>query len=104
MKLQLPSGIRYGTGVSGEKICLGAMMGRRNTLPQDNKAPIKLRMEKLKWVDGDYDAGGAYWGNSGTGDIYCAWATGVQIFVRATSRAKAKLKVRGIHSNTTFFR
>src|ERR1035441_2568759 len=51
----------------------GADMGRPNRLPSDILAPIKLRMERLKWVDGDYDAGGSYWGG-GSGDfIYCAW-------------------------------
>lgn len=105
MKLQLSSGIDYGIGANGEKICRGAKMGRPNILPPDLNAPIKLRMEKLKWVDGDYDIAGCYWGG-GSGDfIYCAWADNVQIFVRAKSRKEAKELVRVWVElpNATFF-
>lgn len=44
---------------------IGAQMGRRNELPDDVSAPIKLQMERLRWIDGDYDHGGAYWGRNG---------------------------------------
>jgi len=81
----------------------GAQMGRRNILPNDINAPIKLRMERLKWVDGDYDQWGAYWGRSET-DVYCAWNEEVQVFVRATIRSSAKLSVRDILPNATFYR
>jgi hypothetical protein len=89
-------------------------MGRPNRLPSDILAPIKLRMERLKWVDGDYDAGGSYWGG-GSGDfIYCAWCVPhnkisgnpsplVQVFVRAKSRKDAKALVRDSIPFATFF-
>jgi len=50
----------------------GAPMGRPNTLPDDTEAPIELTLYELAWVDGDYDAGGAYWGGSDREHIYCA--------------------------------
>lgn len=40
----------------------GAPMGRRDTHADDCHAPIKLIVHHLPFVDGDYDAGGAYWG------------------------------------------
>ena len=81
----------------------GADMGRPNRLPQDVNALIKLRMERLKWVDGDYDEKGAYWGNSSGASIYCAYMSNVQIFVRAKSRKDAKSLVRDILPAATFF-
>jgi hypothetical protein len=115
MKLKLSNGLDYGEGPDGKRVCRGALMGRPNRLPQDVNAPIKLRMERLKWVDQDYDAGGAYFGG-GNGDfIYCAWGTPlneitgnpfppVQIFVRAKTRAEAKGKVKEILPLVRFFR
>lgn len=124
-KLVLPSGLRYGYDSQGNKVCVGTYMGRRNILPTDPKAPVKLRMERLKWVDGDYDQWGAYWGNSGTGSIYCAFAYEIEqrmsvyptalisdfetdtlevcIFVRALSREQAKELVRIDVPNAKFF-
>lgn len=81
----------------------GAPMGRSTRLPVDPSQPIKLRMERLRWVDHDYDQGGAYWGG-GMGD-HVYWATDtpdgsvftekeVDVFVRAKSRSEAKAKIR----------
>jgi len=93
----------YGIGANGEKICRGAQMGRPNILPQDIKAAIKLQMVRLKWIDGDFDAGGAYFGG-GRGDfIYCAYAAGVQIFVRSANRNDAKAEIRAFLPNARFF-
>lgn len=78
-------------------------MGRRNELPKDVTASIKLRMSRLQWVDGDYDKWGAYWG-AGTTDVYCAWNERVKIFVRGMSRTEAKEKVQVILPNAKFFR
>ena len=104
MKLQLSNGMDYGIGNNGEKICRGSKMGRPNILPADCNAPIKLRLEKLKWVDHDYDIAGCYWGG-GSGDfIYCAWISTIQIFVRAENREAAKQLVKEKLSNVTFFR
>lgn len=96
MKLTLPNGCsKY-----------GSQMGRRNTFPEDTNKAIKLRMEKLRWVDGDYDKWGAYWGGSNKDNIFCAWndEKGVFVFVRSGDRATAKQLVCNILPNATFFR
>ena len=70
-------------------------MGRPNHIPNDIDN-VKLHLSRLKWVDGDYDPGGVYWGRS-TKNIY--WAYGeseteqIEIFVRANDRNEAKSKV-----------
>lgn len=100
MKLILPNGSsKY-----------GARMGRRNVLPLDINTPIKLQMERLKWVDGDYDQGGAYWGGGSGDNVYCAFAYApasidfsTAIFVRAKSRIEAKELVREYLPNCRFF-
>lgn len=64
----------------------GAPMGRSNTLPNNPRSPIALLVERLEWHDGDYDRGGAYWGNTGRDWIWRATGiddTSVEIFVRA---------------------
>ncbi len=80
----------------------GAPMGRSNTLPDDtgNAAP-ELYLQRLDFVDGDYDAGGAYWGG-GIGDFIwraVSRAGDVELFVRARSRRGAVCKVEGIIPN-----
>lgn len=89
----------------------GAQMGRSNILPTNINEPIKLRMEKLRWVDGDYDQFGAYWGAGN--DIYCAYAYvnepidydfSVCIFVRAPHRTAAKMLVRDKMPEVIFYK
>ncbi len=105
----------------------GAQMGRRNALPESAAAratPCRLRLVRLKWIDGDYDQGGAYWGATRItpghwqtkGNAYTPAmdhvfrATGeigdecVEVFVRAVSREDAKAKVRESLSGAKFFR
>ena len=88
----------------------GAQMGRPNVLPDNLEARINLNMEKLRWVDGDYDQFGAYWGGGSGDDVYCAHAQWgipygeVFIFVRAKNRMIAKELVREFLPNATFFR
>jgi hypothetical protein len=101
----------------------GAPMGRRNQFPNDLKASIKLQMEQLRFVDGDYDKGGAYWGGNsnipkwikGVGYsipepeyIFCAFGEDeqnqVRIFVRAKNRKDAKSLVRDILPFARFYR
>ena len=75
----------------------GAPMGRHNTFPKElflNRSKYYLR--RLKWVDSDYDEGGAYWGNTGKGNIYRAYMDGIEIFVRAVSRVEADRKVKKV--------
>lgn len=93
----------------------GAPMGRPKHIPNDmdeRELPVKLRMVRLRWVGGDYDQGGAYWGNSGGTSIY--WAIGylhegdpkneelVEIFTRSETRNEAKNKVRETLPNAKF--
>lgn len=89
-----------------EKGCTkyGAQMGRRNRTDQYESEP--LRLYRLQWVDGDYDEGGAYWGNSGGTSIYRAVdKTGAtEIFARASNREEAKELVREELPNAIFLR
>lgn len=93
-----------------EKACdsRGASMGRADTLPENRAEAVKLRLTPLRWVGGDYDQGGAYWGNSGGTRIYCAWGdaseVAVRVFVRAADRAEAKELVREKLCNAKFYR
>ncbi len=86
----------------------GADMGRPNRLPEDLLAKGKLYVKRLKWVDGDYDEGGAYWGNTGKDYVWCAWGdineAAVRIFVRAASRDGALHEVNAVMPNVTFYR
>lgn len=86
----------------------GAQMGRANKLPIDPNAPIKLRMERLRWVGGDYDQWGAYWGHGSGSDVYCAWGEDdevqVRVFVRGHSRLAARRLVRQVLPAATFYR
>lgn len=107
-RLSLPSGVRYAYDDHNNKICVGSNMGRRDVLPKDRSAPVKLQLEKLRWVDGDYDQWGAYWGNNGRDHIYCGWGDCgdivVFIFTRASSRAHAKANIRRDLPNARFYR
>ncbi len=94
MKLTLPNG----------SSATGSQMGRRNQLPDDREATIKLRMERLRFVSGDYDQWGAYWGGGSNSWIYCAWLDQVRVFVRAENREQAKLKVRDTLPQANFYR
>lgn len=64
-------------------------MGRRDTLPDDTDARINLELERLAWVDGDYDAGGAYWGGSNEDHIWRFTGEGTELFIRAKTEAEA---------------
>lgn len=87
----------------------GADMGRRNQLPDVTDVPVRLRLQKMRMEDGDYDQGGAYWGaniNHKIGDMYAAWGewgTQVRVFVRAHDRDEAKAKVLEILPRAVFF-
>lgn len=63
----------------------GAPMGR-NSLTDDPAATVTLF--RVRFVDGDYDAGGAYWG-SGT-PLYAAIGEDFRYFLRADSLAEAR--------------
>jgi hypothetical protein len=85
----------------------GAQMGRRS-FNDASDAPVKCSLRKLRWVDGDYDEQGAYWGHTpGTHIYWCNFDIGdtnEDIFVRATSRAEAKAEIREQLPNARFYR
>lgn len=75
----------------------GAQMGRRN---QSQGEPERLHLQRVRFVDGDYDTGGAYWGGYPSPPLWCAYSPDdtkniepVRIFVRACNREEAKAKV-----------
>jgi len=74
----------------------GAPFGRRDTLPEDPAAPVRLCLRRLPMVDGCYDRGWAYWGawSAARGGMWISWADGVRVFVRAKDRTQAAALVR----------
>lgn len=84
----------------------GAPMGRSSNI-NDTEYPVEFEVERLQWVDGDYDQGGAYWGRSGETDyIYRACGESgdevEEIFVRAPSLIEAKTEIEKTYPNATF--
>lgn len=72
----------------------GSPMGRTNTVPALDTSPRSVRLFRVPLDSGGYDKGGAYWGNSPTGCIYCAQDQDGDIqFTRATSRLDAAMKL-----------
>ena len=96
----------------------GAPMGRRESLPADPAAPIKLRLVHVPFVDLCYDRGGAYWGMPA--NLYHAQSVeavamspdwmgenephAAVLFVRASSHRDAKEKIRARVPGARFFR
>lgn len=74
-------------------------MGRSNTLPKDTKAPVRLRIEMLDMIDGDYDKWGAYWGGVQGLQMYCIWNRDTYIFRRAKSGFEAIMDTMKILPN-----
>jgi hypothetical protein len=87
----------------------GAQMGRRVSIPDDAKTQkVKMHMLKLRFVGGDYDQGGAYWGFMPGQALYQACGETeteqVEVFTRAKNRKQAKDKVKTLVPLATFFR
>lgn len=86
----------------------GAQFGRRNELPANADAKIKLHLERLYLIDGGYDKWGAYWGMGET--MYCAWGEWdiplkpVRLFLRAPGREQAKAIVCEYLPKACFYR
>ena len=40
----------------------GAALGRRDVLDAPTDQPIRLTLRPIRFVDGDYDVNGTYWG------------------------------------------
>lgn len=68
----------------------GAPMGRPSDDAEDLTGHVYL--ERVPFVDGDYDEGGAYWGGGrGTPPLYCAWDDeGHAVYFRAKDLPSAK--------------
>lgn len=64
----------------------GAPMGRRN-IADDPTAEV--RMFRVRFVDGDYDTGGAYWGNPAF-PLYAAIGDGFEWYSRASDIEAAR--------------
>ncbi len=89
----------------------GAQMGRKDILPDDRQGEYMFFLQRLPWVDGDYDPGGAYWGCSDPNEsIFWAEAPpgentdGARMFIRAKTFIDAKNKVREAFPNAGFYR
>jgi hypothetical protein len=89
----------------------GASMGRRN---QVQGSAERLHLQRVRFIDGDYDSGGAYWGGGRDSlPLWCAFSPDstlneepIMIFVRARSRNEAKQAVDDclVEDGFTFFR
>lgn len=78
----------------------GAPMGRPTI--RDNLA-ARVRLFRVRFVDGDYDAGGAYWGGGG-GPLYACVGDGFQTFTRADCRENAKQSILEEFPDLKFYR
>src|SRR3954470_17745880 len=66
----------------------GAPMGRySDELSSFTNSKVHLR--KVPFMDGDYDPGGAYWGQ-GPPSLFCVWNDDHVAYFRATNREVAK--------------
>ena len=84
----------------------GADMGRENWgLSEHRWCPMMMYLQRVRFIDGDYDLGGAYWGGGGD-PLFCAWAEDdeARVFVRANGRGAAKLEVKRYFPNAKFLR
>ena len=74
----------------------GADMGRMDSI-KNPKAKVLLFL--MSMVDGDYDAGGAYWGGCEDSNMYAAIGDEAECFVRASSLDEAKQKIMEKYPN-----
>ena len=93
----------------GEFVCTGATMGRANCIPPDIDTVRKVHVERVKPCDGgDYDKGGAYWGNLSGNPLFCIWGESetevATLYVRAKDREQAKYEAKRRFANAKFYR
>lgn len=80
----------------------GAPMGRPSSKTENDDQ--RFYLQRLDFVDGDYDEGGAYWG-SGTPVWRCvSQDLEGENFFRAANREAAKAEVRKLYPKARFFR
>lgn len=85
----------------------GAPMGRLAWgLAEHRERPMMMYLQRVRFIDGDYDFGGAYWGGYPSEPLFCAWAEDIEarVFVRAKDRTLAKREVKEYFHNAKFFR
>lgn len=113
MKLKLPRGTTGFYNDRNEWVCTGSQMGRANRIPSGAiEQPVKMRLQRLPFVGGDYDRWGAYWGGPATvwisesADVveFGDSLQTVQIFVRADCRTEARQKVTEMIPTARFYR
>ena len=72
-----------------------------------------LHLQRLRFVDGDYDQSGTYWGGGGPEGMWCAFnqegdggAAGMafRIYTRAPSRLQALVQFLELHPDIHFLR
>jgi hypothetical protein len=81
----------------------GAAMGRGSYHAEDQSAPVKLYLRRIR-LNGDYDSNGTYFG-SGDPLYWVADSSGqVDYMLRACGREQAKSIVREDYPNASFFR
>jgi len=73
---------------------------------------IRLYLQRVRFVDGDYGPDGTYWGYSDGEHLYCAFngdspgskaGYGTRIYVRAESRSEAKSLAKERYVNVRFY-
>lgn len=79
----------------------GAPMGRHSVIDSGER---KLHLRRLRFVDGGYDAGGAYWGSPANVWHAVNACRGIEVFVRADTREEAKRKVSILVKGARFYR
>ena len=85
----------------------GAPMGRRDWgLAEHREHHMVMYLQRVRFIDGAYDLGGAYWGGPPSLPLFCAWAEDdeARVFVRAKDRNAAKVEVKEHFINAKFFR
>jgi hypothetical protein len=83
----------------------GSPMGRPDWGTIEHRYhPMMMYLQRIKFIDGDYDLGGAYWGGHPSAQLWCGWAENIdaRAFVRAKNRESAKEAVRLRFPNAKF--
>ncbi len=103
---------RYGAPMGRQSGVWTSIAGRDEKVGYYNDLPFKLHLQKVDFVDGVYDRGGAYWGSPS--DLYVAYCLAwiedvkrelqVRYYVRAGSREEAKQHVLAYFPNAKFYR
>jgi len=89
----------------------GAPMGREDWISCKDR-PVKFHLARVRGYDGgDYDQGGAYWGNLWGCPLYqafgyaqCEDEPAQRLFVRAKTREEAKLEILKTFPLAKFYR